>query len=364
MTGYVLFHMWPPAKKMLIERHKFFLEQARKRLLSQFSNLKEDADQAAEEWLERAGRHFDPDRDDPGSFEEAAYHEGIAFYQQLEDMRDSVRLSVVAGMFHEWDKQLRDWMVREILHWHRGDEVRAKVWAQDFGGLVDLFASFGWDIKSKPYWAMLDACRLVVNVYKHGDGGSFRDLKQRYPQYLQNPLKDFGAVMQGVDFIDYTDLNVSEDHINEFSDAIVAFWTDVPERIHEGQVGEMPKWFEKAWLKDGKALKRRPNDVQGHVSPPEAFDFNCRIDCCGRVVRWIFGNCGALSWPLSTLRRLAAAHLKPVIRQSGTSAIRIVCGSSSPTWPAALPSDPGLAQKLQTFLESSPGTVDFKASTT
>ena len=252
MKGYVLFHMWQPAKTILIERHKFFIEQARQRLLSQFANLEDEAKQAAEEWLERAGRNFNPDRDDPGSFEEAAYHEGIAFHQQLEDMRDSVRLSVVAGMFHEWDKQLRDWMVREILHWHRGDEVQARIWAQDFGGLIDLFASFGWNIKSKPYFTALEACRLVVNVYKHGDGGSFRDLKQRYPQFLESPLKDFCIVGKWGNVIDYTDLRISDDQIIDFSDAIIAFWTDVPERIYEDQVSEVPKWFEKAWLKDKK----------------------------------------------------------------------------------------------------------------
>lgn len=252
MKGYVLFHMWQPAKTMLIERHKFFIEQAQKRLLSQFTNLENEAKQAAEEWLERAGRSFNPDRDDPGSFEEAAYHEGISFHQQLEDMRDSVRLSIVAGMFHEWDKQLRDWLVREILHWHRGNEVQGRIWAQDFGGLIDLFASFGWDIKSKPYFAALDACRLVVNVYKHGDGGSFRDLKQCYPQFLESPLKVLGVAGIEGDFIDYTNLKVSEDQINDFSNAIIAFWKDVPERIHDDQIGEVPTWFEKAWLKDQK----------------------------------------------------------------------------------------------------------------
>ncbi|GAA5013104.1 hypothetical protein GCM10025794_01360 [Massilia kyonggiensis] len=235
---------------MLIERHKFYVEQARKRLLSQFSNIESEADKAAAEWLKRAGSRFDPDNDDPASFYETAHDEGVAFYQLLADMRDSVRLSVVAGMFHEWDKQLRDWIVREIQHWHHGEEVRAKIWSQDFGGLADLFACLGWDIRSQPFFATLDACRLVVNVYKHGDGNSFRDLKQRHPEYLEDPFKGFGDDALGMGFVDYTNLKVTDDHINEFSAAIVAFWENVPDNIHDDPVGDLPKWFEKAWLRD------------------------------------------------------------------------------------------------------------------
>lgn len=121
MTGtYVLFQMWGPFRQSLIDGHLFYVEQARKRLLTQFENIEAEADKASEDWLENNSHRFDPDRDDPGSFYEAAGEAGIEFYRLLSDMRDQTQLSVVAGMFHEWDKQLRDWLVREIGHWHRG----------------------------------------------------------------------------------------------------------------------------------------------------------------------------------------------------------------------------------------------------
>jgi hypothetical protein len=55
-----------------------------------------------------------------------------------------------------------------------------------------------------------------------------------------------------MDFTDYTDLKVTEEQIQGFSNAIVAFWNDVPNNIHDddGPNCELPKWFEKAWLKD------------------------------------------------------------------------------------------------------------------
>jgi hypothetical protein len=240
--------MWGPSRESLINSHQFYVEQARKRVLSQFENMEEEADKAAEDWLEQSNDRFDPDLHDSGDFYEAARDAGIQFYQLLSDMRNQTRLSVVAGMFHEWEKQLRDWLVREIRHWHRGDTATAKVWSADFGKIADLLESFGWKIRSTDYFKTLDACRLVVNVYKHGDGPSLKDLKATYPEYLEDRLSGSGLPAT-LDLVDYTNLKVSDDQFQAFSDAIVAFWRDVPENVVGGQE-KVPDWFEKAILSD------------------------------------------------------------------------------------------------------------------
>lgn len=243
MSGYVLFQMWGPFRQSLIDSHLFYVEQARKRLLSQFNDIEREADRAAEEWLEQHSHRFDPDRHDPGAFCEAANDAGIEFYQLLSDMRDRTRLSVVAGIFHEWDKQLRDWLVREVRHWHRGDAVVSKIWTVDFGKIADLLECLGWNIRGEEYFNKLDACRLVVNVYKHGEGKSLDDLKQNYPEYLDDPSSAIGIEISGKDWLNYTHLAVSEEQLQVFSDAIVSFWRDVPENIFASQVTSVPDWF-------------------------------------------------------------------------------------------------------------------------
>jgi hypothetical protein len=250
MSGYVLFQMWGPFRQSLIKGHLFYVEQARKRLLSQFNDIDYDADRAAEEWLKRSGRHFDPDRHDPGDFYEAANDVGIEFHGLLNDMREQTRLSVVAGMFHEWDKQLRDWLVSEIRHWHRGDNATVKVWTADFGQIADLLESFGWNVRSADYFRALDACRLVVNVYKHGEGKSLDDLKNSFPEYLDDPFNGFDDALLDTKYRNHTHLKVSADQFQAFSDAIVAFWRDAPENVDDSQVTDVPDWFGKAILKD------------------------------------------------------------------------------------------------------------------
>ena len=99
MSDYVLFQMWGPFRQSLIAGHLFYVEQAGKRLLTQFEDIEAEADKAAEEWLEKSRDRFDPDRHDPGDFYEAANDAGIEFYGLLSDMREQTTLGVVAGMF-------------------------------------------------------------------------------------------------------------------------------------------------------------------------------------------------------------------------------------------------------------------------
>lgn len=250
MGGYVMFQMWEPFRQSLIKGHSFYIEQARKRLLSQFDDIEAEADRATEDWLEKSNQYFDPDRHDPSDFYEAANEAGVEFYALLSDMREQTRLSVVAGMFHEWDKQLRDWLVREIQQWHHGETAKSKIWSVDFGKVIDLLECFGWSVRSEKYFYKLDACRLVVNVYKHGEGKSLDDLKIHFSEYLEAPLGGSSSNFSNIKYCNHTNLNVSEDQFQEFSDAILSFWRDVPENVFESQITNVPDWFDKAMLKD------------------------------------------------------------------------------------------------------------------
>ncbi len=256
MSEIVLFKMWGPFRQSLIDGHLFYVEQANKRLLSQFDDIEVEAKKAYEEWLERNVHRFDPDRHDPAEFEEAAYDASIEFYQLLSDMREHTILSVVAGMFHEWDKKLRDWLALETRHWHSGNRATSKIWSVDFGRIVDLLECLGWNIRSENWFSKLDACRLVVNVYKHGPGSSLDELKRNHSEYIDDLLKGAPGLFSKMDFIDHTHLRVSSDQFRAFSDSIIEFWKGVPDNIFSSHVGTVPDWFEKAILEDRSDQKQ------------------------------------------------------------------------------------------------------------
>lgn len=244
-----LFDMWEPFRASLLKSHSFYVEQAKKRLLSQFENMEAEADKYSEDWLEQQGQYFNPDTDDPSDYYEQAHDASIDFYLMLENMRKSTRLSVVAGMFHEWDKQLRDWTTKEVRHWNQGEEVKSAIWNARFEGLIDLFEGVGWQIRSKDYYVPLNRCRLVVNAYKHGDGVALEEIKKDHPEFLTHPWS-FGPAL--LPYANHEDLKIEEAHIDEFSNAIIEFWNDVPDRIPYDDQLRLPDWFMKAHAKDVK----------------------------------------------------------------------------------------------------------------
>lgn len=262
MGNYALFQMWEPFRQSLIAGHLFYVEQARKRLLSQFSDVKSEADKAADTWLAENSHKFDPDRHDEGTFYEAAADAGIEFYQLLTEMHDRTRLSVIAGMYHEWDKQLHQWMVDQMRGWCSGGKFEKSIWNTTLTDLADLVEPLGWTIRSKPFFNQLKACRLVVNVYKHGNGSSLTQLKRKYPEYLHDPIADWVGE-SFFDILSHEHLSVSDEQFQVFSNAIVSFWRDVPQNIYDHENADKPKWLIDALGSNGNASGKQ----QGGSSP-------------------------------------------------------------------------------------------------
>lgn len=183
MSDIVLFKMDDWDRRMIVERHTFYVEQAIARLLPPFEDLEAEARKAAEEWLHRASHRFNPEISDPADFYEAAQESAMDFCGQLLEMREQVLLSIVAAMFHHWEKDLREWLTAEIRHWNQGEGIIEAVWNAKPWQLEELLTCIGWQGQNEDYFKTLDACRLVVNVYKHGFGSSLKELAEKYPEY-------------------------------------------------------------------------------------------------------------------------------------------------------------------------------------
>lgn len=51
--------------------------------------------------------------------------------------------------------------------------------------LEQLLWALGLDVRRLSSFPRMDAMRLVVNVFKHGEGQPLDDLRQNYPEFLQ-----------------------------------------------------------------------------------------------------------------------------------------------------------------------------------
>ncbi|MEJ1507190.1 hypothetical protein SMA38_24725, partial [Escherichia coli] len=83
-----------------LDKHTFYVAEARKRLFAQFSDsyLEAEALQKEQDYYEAAGKCFDPDYDDEGGIWERAHDEGISHWIALSDMKNTVSLALTAGM--------------------------------------------------------------------------------------------------------------------------------------------------------------------------------------------------------------------------------------------------------------------------
>lgn len=250
------FYMWEQRKRNLISDHKFFVSEGKARLTDQFSDnqkLEKEADEFAEKWLNEVSEHFDPDRHDPGDFYEQAHNKSMSLYFSLDELGNSARLAVISGMFHAWERELKKWLTSNdgLGHWHRGTELPNAIWRANFGQLFELFQYAGLFPECDPTRVSLDTCRLIVNTYKHGSGDSETYLKTIRPELfdqfdfrLREPGKTLGS------YVDFEDLYVKAEHIDEFSDAIIAFWNAVPEHITDRDLSDVPDWFGRALQRD------------------------------------------------------------------------------------------------------------------
>jgi hypothetical protein len=217
-----------PVRHTLITGHRFYVQQAKERLLSTFGDVSAEANAAADAHWEESGRSFNPDIHDEGEQAENAQNHGIMFFELLSEMHERTRLSVVAGMFHHWDKAWRRFLVDQLRlpGFVVGVHTRRAMWTMDSSQLESLVEALGWKVATFPGYARLDAMRLVVNVFKHGEGPSMDDLRQAYPEFV--PVANGWARA----FPDDTSMKVTDTQLDDFADAIESFWLNVPSELN------------------------------------------------------------------------------------------------------------------------------------
>ena len=230
----------------ILEPHTFYVAEARRRLLSQFNDISREADEKEQQVYEALGQSFNPDYDydydydDEADSAEHAYQEGLSHYLALHEMQNIIIMALIAGMYYQFDKALREKLSREVSNWQDRNVWEPMIWNLDFPKVIELMDWIGLSVTSKPFYAKIDACRLVVNAYKHGYGQSHRALFNNYPEYYPQPS---AHSPQRYSDPRPEELKVSEAQFVEFANAIEAFWKSFPQDTFASQMGAQPKWL-------------------------------------------------------------------------------------------------------------------------
>jgi hypothetical protein len=208
-------YMWRGIKERLINRHDFFVKQVQARVFSQFQDIDGEADKYIEEEYHRIGRRSHPD-DDGGEAADAARDAGYGYHGLLTELRQQMILASLAAMYHQWDKGLRDFLEHELQQSFTRKVATDAAW-NEYDAL-GILHQFGWDYRQEGFFQKIDACRLIVNVYKHGKGRSLDDLLDRYPNYLTTSRHE--------------SLTVSQQQFLDVAAALRQFWEAFPQRLY------------------------------------------------------------------------------------------------------------------------------------
>lgn len=222
-------YLWGPSREQILQKHDFYVAQVQKRFFAQFAEIEREADEFAEAEYQRLGNQPGYGDWDPADAAENARDSSQEFYGLLHDMRDMMRQSALAGCYHQWDKELRDFLEREIGR-GPGDHNKKLIWNSDLRGVIDILAEFGWNVTAEPFYPALRASQLIITVYKHGKGSALDQLAKNYPRYVRNPLGELSASWAG-SLLTHEWLEVSDEDFVELTSALRAFWVRFPERL-------------------------------------------------------------------------------------------------------------------------------------
>lgn len=106
MNDIVVLRMPSSYRSRLIEEHKFYVLVSQERLLKQFNRdeFYQELYQLEEIGWDNRDKYFTPDGIDEKEGSNAALQEIGWKFQVLSNLQGDVRLSIIAGFYHDWEK--------------------------------------------------------------------------------------------------------------------------------------------------------------------------------------------------------------------------------------------------------------------
>ncbi|MBI1492040.1 hypothetical protein [Halocynthiibacter styelae] len=232
----------------LISDHQFFVDQAKARLFDQFNDLsiQSESQKISQETWEQIEGFYDPDKHDLLEFSEVANDQGYERYRLLSEMRDHTRFSILAALFHSFEKSLKDWIARDLFTVFKSEGITRRVWGATLEELYTLLKEGGVNVRVSHIYKDLRNYQLIVNVYKHGEGRSLDDLRNKAPQFIVPD--DEGGFHRNfpLEFFDHSYLRVTDADFDQLTGAIAEFWKEMPTYIRTSDFKKFPKWLNDA----------------------------------------------------------------------------------------------------------------------
>lgn len=143
-------------------------------------------------------------------------------YKDLLWARCQVLNIAAVGLYHLWEKAVRDFFLSEFRNFSEGNDKGAKktyemILRANFAMIKEVFKPYP---QLKSSLDVLAELAKVANVLKHGEGSSFYALMEEYPALVD------GNAIQINDKI-----AISAERFRNYHQAVNEFWNHLPENL-------------------------------------------------------------------------------------------------------------------------------------
>jgi hypothetical protein len=169
---------------------------------------------------------------DPSSIAENAQEEGIEHDSYLKLGKYNLTATWHATLYQVWEQQSRRFLFQEISRIYN---IQLETFYINLSEIKKKFKFYNVDIESFSCWPQINELSLLCNVIKHGDGYSAKELRKIKPALFKQEdgidhMKTFKTTL-----LEET-LNIDEMTLQNYSEALLSFWDEIPERNYSDEL--------------------------------------------------------------------------------------------------------------------------------
>ena len=212
---------------------KIFIEK----LFPTFNSIDEEAEEYSENLFESICQSIGDENSDPSDAAEYARDKGIEYYQTLSLAKYGFTAFSISLLYHFWEQQIRKFLFGE---WRKnGYKIDFKEFTKityDIIHIEGFLLEYVVDIETFDSWGKLDELRLLNNAVKHGSTKNLLRLKAKNKKLFHDWVFTDDETLRHIDSCILEEiLDISEANFKEYSDVLINFWEEFPERSYRKQ---------------------------------------------------------------------------------------------------------------------------------
>ncbi len=228
---------WKPFfLRRFVPQINIFCDTLIRRVYPEFESIGLEADEVAEAEYERIGNIPCSEYDawDMSDAAEQAFEVGLAYYDALDGVRQSLlNLSIVA-LYHMLEQQLLLFHRKQVLH-PRDENSIAMIKISE---MKKMLLARGVNLEIMHSWPKINELQIVANAIKHAEGRSSEQVKNLRPDLCQHPVlkeRQYDLSYQSSIYMPMAgkDIYIDISDLESYRSAIVDFWNEFGDAIQQ-----------------------------------------------------------------------------------------------------------------------------------